>query len=100
MARSHIAVAFGAALIAILIVGQLVVNLGFPVNDFWHQRLDHSYDSVQQDLFFSTKQDGGAVEDPSQYLIGVGKADITGYGACSALLHHVTDPVVRSSSST
>ncbi|KAG9200496.1 hypothetical protein G6514_007007 [Epicoccum nigrum] len=78
MARSHIAVAFGAALIAILIVGQLVVNLGFPVNDFWHQRLDHSYDSVQQDLFFSTKQDGGEVEDPSQYLIGVGKADITG----------------------
>jgi neutral ceramidase len=73
MARSHIAVALGAALIAILIVGQLVVNLGFPVNDFWHQRLDHSYDSVQQDLFFSTKQDGGEVED------------ITGYGACSAL---------------
>ncbi|KAF2998281.1 hypothetical protein E8E13_007002 [Curvularia kusanoi] len=78
MARSHIAVAFGAAFIAILIVGQLVVNLGFPANDFWHQRLDHSYDSVQQDLFMSTKQDGGQVEDPSQYLIGVGKADITG----------------------
>lgn len=78
MARSHIAVAFGAALIAILIVSQLVINLGFPTNDFWHQRLDQSYDSVPQDLFMSTKQDGGAVDDPSQYLIGVGRADITG----------------------
>lgn len=79
MARSHIAVAFGAALISILIVAQLAIDLGFPANDFWHQRLDHSYDSVQQDLFMSTKQDGGLVEDPSQYLIGVGKADITGW---------------------
>ncbi|KAL1643235.1 hypothetical protein SLS61_009334 [Didymella pomorum] len=77
MARSHIAVAVGAALVALLIVGQLVVNLGLPNNEFWHWRLDQTY-GVPQDLFFSTKQDGGLVEDPSQYLIGVGKADITG----------------------
>lgn len=70
MARSHIAVAFGAALVAVLLVGQLVVNLGFPNNDFWHSRLDQSYHGIQQD--------GALVEDPSQYLIGVGKADITG----------------------
>lgn len=78
MARSHIAVALGAALVAILIVGQLVVNLGFPNNEFWHWRLDQTYDGIPQDLFMSTKQDGALVEDPSQYLIGVGKADITG----------------------
>lgn len=78
MARSHIAVALGAALIASLIIGQLVVNLGFPSVDFWHARLDQTYNGAQQDSFFSEKQDGGA--DASSYLIGVGKADITGYG--------------------
>ena len=83
MARSHIAVALGAALIASLIIGQLVVNLGFPSVDFWHARLDQTYNGAQQDSFFSEKQDGGAAaaaEDASSYLIGVGKADITGYG--------------------
>ncbi|KAH6621743.1 neutral ceramidase precursor [Boeremia exigua] len=73
MARSHIAVALGAALLALLIFSQLVVDLGFPNNEFWHRRLG-SY-GAPQDQFMSTKQ---VVEDPSQYLIGVGKADITG----------------------
>lgn len=79
MARSHIAVAVGAAVIALLIFGQLVIDLGFPNNEFWHRRLDQHSSHGQQDLFMSTKQDGGLVADPSQYLIGVGKADITGF---------------------
>ncbi|RYN21071.1 Neutral ceramidase [Alternaria arborescens] len=78
MARSHIAVALGAALIASLIIAQLVINLGFPAVDFWHGRLDNSYNGAQQDRFNSEKQDGGLADDPSSYLIGVGKADITG----------------------
>jgi neutral ceramidase len=77
MARSHIAVALGAALVALLIVSQLVVNLGFPQVDFWHWRLDQQY-GYTQTHFFSSKQAGEEVDDPSQYLIGVGKADITG----------------------
>lgn len=77
MARSHIAVALGAAVFAILIVGQLLINLGFPNVDSWHWRLDQSYHGIQQNPFMS-EQDGGLVEDASQYLIGVGKADITG----------------------
>ena len=81
MARSHIAVALGAALIASLIIGQLVINLGFPSVDLWHARLDLPYTGAQQDSFFSEKQDGGAAQDASSYLIGVGKGDITGYGA-------------------
>ncbi|KAF2848395.1 Neutral/alkaline nonlysosomal ceramidase [Plenodomus tracheiphilus IPT5] len=80
MARSHIAVALGAALVASLIIGQLVINLGFPVVDFWHARLDNSYHGggVQQDSFLGLKQSGEVDNDPSSYLIGVGKADITG----------------------
>ncbi|KAF1848873.1 neutral ceramidase precursor [Cucurbitaria berberidis CBS 394.84] len=78
MARSHIAVALGAALIASLIIGQLVINLGFPSVDFWHWRLDQTYGGVQQTHFLGEKQSGELVDDPSSYLIGVGKADITG----------------------
>ncbi|RMZ67584.1 neutral alkaline non-lysosomal ceramidase [Pyrenophora seminiperda CCB06] len=78
MARSHIAFAFGAALMAILIVGQLVVNLGFPSVDSWHARLDQTYNGAQQEHFVSAKQDSGAAADASSYLVGVGKADITG----------------------
>ncbi|KAJ4986985.1 neutral/alkaline non-lysosomal ceramidase [Stagonosporopsis vannaccii] len=77
MARSHIAVAVGAAVVALLIVGQLVVNLGFPNAGLWHGRLDQSH-HAPPDLFMSTKQAGGLAADASQYLIGVGKADITG----------------------
>ncbi|OAL45614.1 neutral ceramidase precursor [Pyrenochaeta sp. DS3sAY3a] len=78
MARSHIAVALGAALVVSVIIGQLVVNLGFPSVDFWHWRLDQSYAGTQQTHFISEKQSGQLVDDPSSYLIGVGKADITG----------------------
>lgn len=79
MARSHFAVALGAAIIASLILGQLVINLGFPTPDLWHSRLDQSYGKAQQMHFLGQKQSGEQVDDPSSYLIGVGKADITGY---------------------
>lgn len=88
MARSHIAVALGAALVASLIIGQLIINLGLPNNEFWHWRLDQSYDGIQQDVFMGEKENGGLVEDPSEYLIGVGKVDITGCVGCCGDLRH------------
>ncbi|KAF1972669.1 neutral ceramidase precursor [Bimuria novae-zelandiae CBS 107.79] len=78
MARSHAALAFGASLFAILIFSQLVVNLGFPHVDFWHGRLDQDYTKYEHTQLFRPKQAGAAADNPSQYLIGVGKADITG----------------------
>lgn len=78
MARSHAAVALGASLFAILIFSQLVVNLGFPHVDFWHGRLDQDYSKYEHSQLFRPKQADDAADDPSQYLIGVGKADITG----------------------
>lgn len=78
MARSHIAIALGAALFALLIITQLVISLGFPSVDFWHWQLDQSYDGAQQTHMFGAKQSEELVDDPSSYLIGVGKADITG----------------------
>jgi neutral ceramidase len=79
MARSHIAVALGAALVASLIIAQLVINLGFPSAEFWHWRLDQNYNAAQQTQFISEKQSGAPADDPSSYLVGVGKADITGF---------------------
>ncbi|PSN72218.1 neutral ceramidase precursor [Corynespora cassiicola Philippines] len=80
MARSHIAIALGTALIAALIVGQLIASLGFPHVDFWHTRFDQDdgYYDIDQTNLFHGKQSGDAVDDPSSYLIGVGRADITG----------------------
>jgi len=80
MARSHIIAALGAALVASLIIGQLVISLGFPSVDFWHDRLDQS-NYGQSPFHFNSnkKQSGERVDDPASYLVGVGKADITGY---------------------
>jgi len=100
MARSHIAVALGAALVASLIIAQLVINLGFPVVDFWHARLDQTYTGAQQDVFNSEKQDGGQAGDASSYLVGVGKADITGWVARIPTCDCTNVATVPSSSST
>lgn len=79
MARSHFAVALGAALTSLLIISQLIYSLGFPTLDFWHWRVDSDFhDGTQQTHMYGGKQSGEVVDDPSQYLIGVGKADITG----------------------
>lgn len=78
MARSHVLVALGTALLSLFILGQLVINLGFPQIDFWHWRLDHHDYGFQQTHGFGGKQSGDVEQDPSQYLIGVGRADITG----------------------
>jgi neutral ceramidase len=79
MARSHFVVALGTALFTALLVSQLVINLGFPQVDFWHWRLDQQeHHDIPQTHVFSEKQDNGTADAPSQYLVGAGKADITG----------------------
>ncbi|KAF2871401.1 neutral ceramidase precursor [Massariosphaeria phaeospora] len=78
MARSHVAVAIGTAVVVSLIVSHLIVTLGFPQVDLRQWRLDPGSHDRQQTHFFNAKQNGEVAEDPSQYLIGVGKADITG----------------------
>lgn len=72
MARSHIAVALGAALVALVVVGQLALNLGLPNNGSWHWNFGQLHPGVA-----GGKHDAG-LADASQYLVGVGKADITG----------------------
>lgn len=79
MARSHALIALGASLFALLLFSQLVANLGFPHVDLAHGRVDQQHSTKHEhSQLFRAKQVEDAADDPSQYLIGVGKADITG----------------------
>jgi neutral ceramidase len=81
MARSHIAVALGAALVALVVILQLCNSLGVPTVDFWHWKLvPQDGSNIQQTHLFNVNDAAGdaASANASQYLLGVGKADITG----------------------
>lgn len=78
MARSHVAVALSAAFIACLILVQLAYHLGLPIVRIWPAKLHHGSHNVQQDSSQIEHLSGELVDDASSYLVGVGKADITG----------------------
>ncbi|CAI6342523.1 unnamed protein product [Periconia digitata] len=73
MARSHLFLAFVAAFTAALIFGQLVFgfNLDFNSSPYQRQQQTHSFAKNQAD-------EPAPEADASQYLVGVGRADITG----------------------
>ncbi|KAK4943041.1 hypothetical protein LTR66_014639, partial [Elasticomyces elasticus] len=75
MARSHLAIALVAASIALLAIFQLVAQYGFPQLDYWHWRqakLEYAGHNGKQQVL----QDAQLSAD--EYMLGVGKADITG----------------------
>ena len=80
MARSHIAVALGAAVFALLVIFQLTTTLGSPELDFWHWTMQEQGNGIPQTHPFSEKDAAvdAVTAEGSQYLLGVGKADITG----------------------
>ncbi len=77
MARSHIAVALATALVAILLITHLVADLGASSASPWQDRRSHRTPTKQTHILDS-KQSSPQSDDASSYLIGVGKADITG----------------------
>lgn len=83
MARLHIAVALASAIFALLLVFQLFSNFGIPELDFLHLRpqapLGHPL--LHQIPINSPSANSGSLQDGTRYLLGVGKADITGYGS-------------------
>ena len=78
MARSHVVVALGVALITSLIVSQLIYSFGVPQVDFWRWHAEPGFYDGTHQTHLAEKQSSEPADDPSQYLIGVGKADITG----------------------
>lgn len=84
MAPSHVAVALGAALFALLVIFQLGSTLGFPEIDYWHWKQSYAEEygeQIGQNHEFMEKDTAvpaAAATIGTQYLLGVGKADITG----------------------
>ena len=80
MARSPLYVAVGVAFFVALLVSHFVINLGFSENGIQHDRVDQKQGSFQNTYSFTPKdaQANDAPADATQYLIGVGKADVTG----------------------
>lgn len=79
MARLQVAAALVTATIALLIIFELLSNFGLPKLDFLHLRYDGRWSSdVPYQHPLSPPDAPAAFEDGSAYLLGVGKADITG----------------------
>ena len=95
MARSRIATALVTATAALFITFYLLTTLGLPELDFLHLRYEaggsgSGFRSQQTPLnppsVAESPQDG-----PSQYMLGVGKADITGYSNIRSEWMETTD---------
>ena len=84
MARFHIAAALGAATLAILVTLQLISHFGLPALDFMHLTYDAStFWSIPNQYPINSQFDAGkeVAKDATLYLLGVGRADITGYAS-------------------
>lgn len=82
MARFHIAAALGAATFALLVTLQLISRFGFPTLDFMHLTCGSStVGSTSNQYPLNSPYDLGEkyTKDGTLYMVGVGKADITGY---------------------
>lgn len=80
MARFQVAVAVAAATFALLLVLQLISIFGLPRLDFLHLQYDiYSTHSLPQQIpIYPPDNKPRIVENGDQYLLGVGRADITG----------------------
>ncbi|KAF2458825.1 neutral ceramidase precursor [Lineolata rhizophorae] len=85
MARSPFAVALGATAVAALVIFQLCYFLGLPATDFWRWHPAAGDDDARVSGWGASALQrplADGVEDRAdtgdEYLIGVGKADITG----------------------
>jgi hypothetical protein len=83
MSRAHIALALFTAVVAVAVLQQIVATFGFPkpgsVNEYFESLLKHGHQPVRPGDFVASGALAKARSDGSQYLLGVGKADITGY---------------------
>lgn len=82
MARFHIAAAMATAMVALLTTFYLIATLGLPELGFLHLKYGHGQSSLlsSQQMPIGPLPEAEALSDPhTRYLLGIGKADITGY---------------------
>jgi len=83
MARGHVAIALGAACFALLVVFQLISTFGFPQVGFLNLHYIPVYSGSSNQIPIDVELPSDYVsKNGSLYLLGVGKADITGYAIC------------------
>ena len=84
MARSNVAAALAAATLVLLTTFYLISALGWPQLDFLHLKYSNQRPEVITETLqvpFNLPGTSETIQDDdSQYLLGVGKGDITGYG--------------------
>lgn len=83
MARAHILAALTAATVTLLVAFHLISAIGLPQLDFLHLRYEDERPRIPQvpiaPLSAEPSPDAeGTSDDQTRYLLGVGKADITG----------------------
>ena len=82
MARPHVTAALATATIALLITFHLISTFGLPKLDYLrlHYVLEGARDAFTPQIpIESPSVKYGGPQDASLYMLGVGKADITGY---------------------
>lgn len=84
MACSHYAAALGTAILALFVTFQLISHFGLPALDLLHSAND-AYPlgsvSTQHPVNSPYDEEEEVANDGTVYKLGVGKADITGYGS-------------------
>lgn len=93
MARSSVAVALAATTFTLLIIFQLLSHYGFPRLPYFHWTYD-SFSSLlvsHQIPILSPDSETVVSDSGTLYLLGVGKADITGYRYETASDHAITN---------
>lgn len=85
MARSTVAVALAVASLGLLITFQLISQFGLPNLELFHfQHGKEDVTTAPNQISLTTVGLQPAIsEDGPNYLLGVGKADITGYALAS-----------------
>lgn len=80
MTRSYIAAALGIASLGLLVIFHLISQLGLPNVGFFHLKhvSENTATSSDQIPLVSPSSQPDVSRDVPAYLLGVGKADITG----------------------
>lgn len=80
MARSHVAAALAVASLGLLITFHLISRIGLPTIGFFHLKHDAEGTATvpNQIPLLPLAPQPEASDDGPAYLLGVGKADITG----------------------
>lgn len=81
MARIHITFALIAATVSLFFVFELVSVFNVPTVDYWHWKQPSTWKSsedAQTHVWELKEAAEAAAASGDEYLIGVGKADITG----------------------